>query len=316
MGALMKWAVAGLGYMGKKFLHDTTKLSDVTVVAVASEQESKPKAKEFDFFTSYSDMFSRPNFQAVYISTTPNKHFEILDMCVAARIPALCEKPIFYCQSEIDKFSRVSNPSFISENISFMFDSQVIELISGLNQGLFGEIREIKIVIKRKLNPLARLRIMNKFTSKGALHDFGIYGVHFLISIFHDLAVVDQKINYVFDNDYSGEITFLGNRFTNCKLIYSIENDAPNSILIIGSKINVEILDFLTENQTIKMCSNATKILSASKNSSYFSNLTRTVDLISREISDDLPQSKFVPLGNSLRTAEIIFKILRNKLER
>lgn len=314
MSAFMKWAVAGLGYMGKKFLQDTTKLNGVTVVAVASEHESKPNAKEFDFYGSYSEMFSRPNFQAVYISTTPNKHFEILDLCLAARIPALCEKPIFYCQSEIDKFASVQNPSFISENISFMFDSQVLELIDAVNQGLFGELHEIEIIIKRKLNPLARSRIMNKFTSRGALHDYGIYGIHFLISIFHDLTVVDQKINFELDNDYSGEITFLGNSFTNCKLIYSIDNDAPNSITIIGSKINVEILDFLTENQTIKMYNNSTKILSATKNTGYFSNLTRTVDLISREISEDSSQSIFVPLSNSLRSAEIIFKILRNKL--
>jgi len=309
----MNWAVAGLGYMGKKFLHDTTQLSDVKVVAVASEHKSKPTAKEFDFYGSYSEMFSKPNFQAVYISTTPNKHSEILEMCIAARIPTLCEKPIFYCQSEIEKFTQIYNPSFISENISFMFDRQILELVGAVKQGIFGDICEIKIIIKRKINPLARLRIMNRFTSKGALHDFGIYGVHLLISIFNDLTVVDQKLYYEYDNDYSGAITFLGNGLTKCELIYSIDTDASNSVLIIGSEINVEIINFLGENQTIKMCSNALKILSATKNTGYFSNLARTVDLISREILEDLPQSKIVPLGNSLRTAEIIFKILEKK---
>jgi predicted dehydrogenase len=309
-GALMKWAIAGLGYMGKKFLHDTSKLDDTTVVAVASEHESRVNDQDFAFYRSYAEMFSEPNFDAVYISTTPNKHFDLLDMCLKSRIPALCEKPIFFNKSEIAKFKKVSSPSFIAENISFMFDTQVIELISALNRGLFGEISEVRINLRRKLNPLAQSRIMNRDISKGALHDIGVYGIHFLASIFDHLIVIQQKLNYEFENDYSGEVTFLANNLINCRLIYSIEHDTPNTILIMGSKIRIEVLDFLSQNLSINMCSDTSKILALSKKDVYYSNLARAVALTSKEISLSLPQSNFIPLSNSIRTAELIVEIL------
>lgn len=306
----MRWAIAGLGYMGKKFIHDTKRLNDVVVTAVASQHESIPTGEEFKFYKNYSEMFFELNFDAVYIATTPNKHYNLLKMCLNARIPALCEKPIFFNKSEIDDFKNISIQSFVAENISFMFDKQIIELIGAINHGLFGEISEIRICLQRKLNPAARSRIMNRHLSKGALHDFGIYGIYFLTLISTHLTVMNQKIDYESENDFSGEVTFLANNLTNCKLIYSIEDDLQNSILILGSITRVEILDFLTPNQSIYIRGDSSKILTLTKEDKYFSNLTRSVAHISTEISENLLQSKFVPLNNSIRTADLIVEIL------
>ena len=306
----MKWAIAGLGYMGKKFLHDTKRLNDVIVTAVASQQEPIQTGEEFKFYKSYSEMFFEPNFDAVYIATTPNKHYNLLKMCLNARVPVLCEKPIFFSKSEIDDFKNISIQSFVAENISFLFDKQIIELIGAINQGLFGEISEIGIFLQRKLNSDARSRIMNRYLSKGALQDFGIYGIHFLTSIFMHLIVINQKIEYEFENDFSGEITFLANNSINCKLIYSIDDDLQNSILISGSLARIEILDFLTPYQSIYIRGNSPKILTLTKEDNYFSNLTRSVAHISKEISENLPQSNFVPLNNTIRTADLIVEIL------
>jgi predicted dehydrogenase len=306
----MKWAIAGFGYMGKKFLQDANQLDNIDVVAIASEHTVEINDFTFDFYRSYSELFSKPNFDAVYIATTPNKHFNLLEMSLKAKIPALCEKPIFFDKSEVDEFNNILNPSYITENISFMFDTQMTELIDSIKHDLFGEILEIRICLKRKLNPLARSRIMNKYTSKGALHDIGIYGIYFLTSIFNHITVTQQKLNYEFENDYSGEITFLGNNLINCNLSYSIDDDEPNSIVILGSRIKIEVLDFLSHNSSINIRSNSSSVLSVSKNDFYFSNLARTIALVTQEISINLPGSNFVPLHNSLRTADLIFEVL------
>jgi predicted dehydrogenase len=311
----MKWAIAGFGYMGKKFLQDASKLDNVEVVAVASEStlSTDNYDSEFNFYKGYSELFYEPNFDAVYIATTPNKHYRILEMCLKAKIPVLCEKPIFFNKSEVDEFNNFINPSYIAENISFMFDTQVTELINSIKRELYGEILEIKICIKRKINPLGRSRIMNKYTSKGALHDIGMYGIFFLTSIFSHIVVIQQKINFEFENDYSGEIKFLGNNLIKCNLSYSIDEEEPISIMISGSRIRIEVLDFLSHNPSIIMSSNSSSDLTVSKNGFYTSNLARTITLVTKEISINLPSSNFVPLHNSLRTAELIFEVLSNR---
>lgn len=311
----MKWAIAGFGYMGKKFLHDASQLDNVEVVAVASGSALSINNydNKFNFYKSYSELFYKPNFDAVYIATTSNKHYSILEMSLKAKIPALCEKPIFFDKSEVDKFNNLIDPSYIAENISFMFDTQVTELINSIKQELYGEILEIKICLKRKINPLGRSRIMNKHTSKGALHDIGMYGIFFLTSIFSHIAVTQQNINYEFENDYSGEIKFLGNNLINCYLSYSIDEEEPISIIISGSLIRIEVLDFLSYNPSINMSSNSSSDLTVSKNRFYTSNLSRAITLVTKEISINLPSSNFVPLHNSLRTAELIFEVLSNR---
>jgi predicted dehydrogenase len=310
----MNWGILGFGYMGKKFLSESKNLADISVVAVASRSQKLTGNNRIQFFSNYKELICNSNLDGLYISTTPNKHFDIIKLGIGKTVPIFCEKPIFFSSKEIAEFNELKQSLYVAENISFMFDTKIMELIQEIKKGLLGKLLEVNIKLQRKLNPYARYRILNPLTSRGALHDYGMYGIHFLNVLFENLLILNYDLKYEGLNDFEGKINFLGNNSIPCNLYYSIELEHGNEIIMKGTNGSVKFQDFLSQNIEISFEEETQESLFGKNHKSkYESSFSNVISKVSEEIMSGKKVSFFTPLKLSILTATSIFEIIDKK---
>lgn len=301
--------------MGKKFLSESKNLGNINVVAVASISQKLAKDESIQFFSNYEELINYSNLDGLYISTIPTKHFDVIKLGISKNLPILCEKPLFFSGQEIVEFNKLKLSSYVTENISFMFDAKITELIREIKNGLLGNLVEVKIKLQRKLNPNARYRIMNPLTSRGALHDYGMYGIYFLNILFENLSVLNYDLRYDGLNDFEGKINFLGNNTVQCNLFYSIEIENGNEIIIEGTKGLVKFEDFLSKNTKVSIEGEINEFVSNKDyKSKYENSFSRVILKVSEEILSKKIESVYTPFNVSILTQTLMFQIIDKKV--
>ncbi len=306
----MNWGILGFGYMGSKFFQEIERIENTAVTAVASRTHMLSFSSKVHAYTDYDQMLNNGKFDAIYISTTPNTHFEIIKKAIKSEFPIFCEKPLLNSNYEVSLFEKLDIHSYIAENINFMFNQKLVGFLEEIKSGLLGELLEIKILLKRKININARFRIMDNSSSKGALHDFGWYGISFLYTLFQDLSVVGFNLVYDGVNDSSGVIKLKGDNVAFCQVDYSIDLEQGNQVYIKGTKASIKIINFLEGCPKI--------FLKDSKNSNQYkvietsSSFGNTIEIVSKEITLGKRKSEFSKITNSLKTSKLVFRIINS----
>ncbi len=311
----MNWGILGFGYMGKKFFSESKALPNINVVAIASQSQKLIFDDKVERFSNYEDLILKSNLDGIYISTTPPKHFDIIKIAISNKVPIFCEKPIFFSEHETIEIKELAQSSYLSENISFMFNPKITDLISQIKNGLLGDLTEVRITLLRKLNPSARYRIMNHQTSRGALHDYGMYGIYFLKVLFEELSIINYDLRYEGLNDYEGNVNFLGNNTVKCKLFYSIQLEKGCDVFIEGQNGSVRFKDFLSPYTEVFVETYPASMAIYKNNKKNFKNdFSGVILLVSQEIISAKLESSYAPISTSIETAKLMFKIINNKL--
>jgi predicted dehydrogenase len=107
----IRWGIIGLGNIAHKFAKDLLSVKDAHLYAVASRSQKKAdqfasEYKVLKAFSSYEDLVSDSNVDAVYIATPHSLHKENTLLCLKNRIAVLCEKPFAMDAKEVDEMIR------------------------------------------------------------------------------------------------------------------------------------------------------------------------------------------------------------------
>lgn len=176
------FAIMGAGSIAGKFVDAVHRVEGCKVVAVASKSKERAEdfARQFTIerhYDSYEAMLQEENIDCVYIATTPNFHFELARLCLAYKIPVLCEKAMFMSRKEAESiFIEAKRQGvFVMEAMWSRFLPAVKKAKEWLEDGRIGESSLINCIISYAFDPIKNKRNFDPILGGGAAFDLTVY---------------------------------------------------------------------------------------------------------------------------------------------
>lgn len=223
-------------------------LSNVTKEQTEAQQSKEiEKAQTFidsyggHIFSSYTDIVSSSEIDAVYIPLPPALHYKWAKMALENGKHVMVEKPSTTCyydtKSLIDLAEK--NGLALHENYMFVFHNQINEVNQIINDGVsIGKPKLFRIAFgfpRRALNDFR----YNKKLGGGALLDAGGYTIRYATELLGETArVTTASVGY--DPDFEVEIfgaaTMVNDDGLTAQLAFGMDNDYRCDLEVWGTK--------------------------------------------------------------------------------
>lgn len=146
----IKFAVAGLGRIGKIHLNNLLQMQNVSVVAVTDPlEDSLQYARDLGITTvsSYGDLLKNPEVDAIVICTPTDTHADYVERAAIAGKHIFCEKPLDLNLQRVLEVLEIVKKSKIDLMIGFnrRFDSEFLKVKNLVENGQVGEPHLVKI---------------------------------------------------------------------------------------------------------------------------------------------------------------------------
>lgn len=175
-------AVIGLGGIAQLVhLPILSKLNNVEIVAVSDIQKSKLESVKSKYgvskaYSSYKDLLTSEEVDAVFITTPTNTHTQIALDCLKAKKHILIEKPIATTYKEAKQINDMAKKNnclaMVGMNLRFRPDAMLIKSL--INSGEFGDLFYINCGWIRKQSSDEKWFMKKSESGGGVLIDLGI----------------------------------------------------------------------------------------------------------------------------------------------
>ncbi len=225
----ISWGIIGCGNIANKFACDITLVEDAILTAVASRDLDKANVfaaqhKALNSYGSYTDLFSDPNIDIVYIATPHVFHAELSIQAMAAGKHVLCEKPLALNALEAAKMIETSKRTnrFFMEALWTRFNPTIVDIIHKIQEGAIGEIKYINADFSFMSTKPLDGRVMNLEFGGGSLLDIGIYPAFLAYTLlgkpndilakanFHKLTKCDMQTAMIFSYHEAQAVLYSG----------------------------------------------------------------------------------------------------------
>ncbi len=223
-------------------------LAKVTKEQVEAQQiKEREKAQTFidsyggHIFSSYTDLVSSNEIDAVYIPLPPALHFKWAKMALENGKHVMVEKPSTTCYNDTKALIDLAEKKELAlhENYMFVFHNQINEVNHIINDGeTIGKPKLFRITFgfpRRALNDFR----YNKKLGGGALLDAGGYTIRYATELLGETArVTTASVGY--DPDFEVEIfgaaTMVNDDGLTAQLAFGMDNDYRCDLEVWGTK--------------------------------------------------------------------------------
>ena len=190
----LKYAVIGLGNMGKNHVRTVRTLPDVDLVAVADPNANHHHGESVKWYPDYRDMIQREAIDALSICTPTNTHHAIATACIDRGVDILIEKPIAPSVEQAESIIKLAQNSEQIVMIGHIerYNPAVIRLKNIIESGDLGDI--VSIVARRVGTFPPQIRDAN-IAIDLAIHDIDI--VNFLTGGTPENIKVTKRRNHI-----------------------------------------------------------------------------------------------------------------------
>src|SRR6266852_2382540 len=177
----LKLGLIGAGRIGSLHAeHLTTRIAaaDLIMVADAFEEAARQCAERYaiPFATQdYRDVLTRPDIQAVVISSSTDTHAQIIEAAAWAGKHIFCEKPIALDLSSIDRALDAVERAGVKLQVGFnrRFDANYRRVRQAVEQGEIGQPHLLHLVSRDPdPPPIVYIRVSGGIFLDMAIHDF------------------------------------------------------------------------------------------------------------------------------------------------
>ncbi len=238
--------IIGVGIMGAGHARYITDSVDGAVVtaffdldaarmdALAKELSAKSGAK-ISMHSSVDALVNDPTVDAVIICSPDGLHPEHLELCVNAKKPTLCEKPLAPRLEDAKKIAEIVKSSGVPVALGFMrrFDPGYVQMKKEIQSGKYGEVIQIRAVSRNVSSPGATTAGM---ISNSAVHEFDI-ARWLLEEEFTTVSVAYAKKTSHANPDIQDAISILAH--TESGVLMTVDNCANSTY---GYDVRVEVL--------------------------------------------------------------------------
>lgn len=247
MNKKIKWGIAGLGNIAKKFASDLNLVPEAQLVAVASSDIRRAESFKNDFnahryYGSYEDLFNDPEVLVVYVAGLNNHHKTVALAAFAKGKAVLCEKPLGLNSREIKQMiaAAKNNQCFLMEALWSRFNPAIQKAKQWADEGALGQVKFLYSEFsfyKMDADPTHRLMDLNK--GGGALYDIGIYPIflaYLILGIPEKISAqsqfsqtgVDVQTSMIFQYKNAQAVLYCG-----------ITNNSENEAKICGTEAEI-----------------------------------------------------------------------------
>ncbi|XFA98309.1 Gfo/Idh/MocA family protein [Candidatus Izemoplasma sp. B36] len=257
---MIRFGIVGCGGIAKKFARDIKFVKDAKLVAVSARTKEKAEKYKEQYmvpyaYSSYNDLASSNEINAVYIATPHSFHYEQAILFLKHKKHVLVEKPIAVNQLQFKEMIKVAkeNNVLLMEAMWTYFLPSTIYIKKYIEDNNPGNLREANISFGYALidNYPEERRLLNPNLAGGSLLDMGVYPVSFYNLISNTkIKNIDAKAELTssgVDKTTYIKITDASNSITNIKS--SIEEHFDNNATLIYDNVKIKIQDFSRSNK-------------------------------------------------------------------
>ena len=188
----IRWGIVGLGNIAKKFAGDLALIPNCFLQAVASSDfaratEFAHKYKAKNSYSNYTDLFSDPEVDLVYIASLHPSHAALSIEAIKQGKGVLCEKPMGMNAKQVKQIIQAATEAnvFLMEALWTRFNPAFEQVHQWISENKIGRLRYINATFSfNGLDKGLESRLFNPEKGGGSLLDIGIYplflGYHFL----------------------------------------------------------------------------------------------------------------------------------------
>lgn len=219
----------GLGRQGSKILKALNQLAPAVRVRVG--RRSGP--------TSYLEVISDPEIQAIVIALPNHLHFESIVAALRSGKDVLCEKPLALTVEQTATIAKVAdeNGKIVCEAFSYRFHPQHQAIAAILRSGELGEIRLLEGHYRYQLTDKLDIRAQ-PLCGGGALNDAGCYLLNWACELLEEeplsiggIAITDPESGI----DTSANLTLGFKRRAAAQLSCSMDLPRESYLKVIGT---------------------------------------------------------------------------------
>lgn len=309
----IRWGIIGTGNIASSFANDFkfSKGGELHAVASRSEQTAVEFADKFGIhkrYASYSELFTDPDIDVVYIATPHTLHFENTREALRSGKAVLCEKPLStnpeLCGKLID-LARSEN-QYLLEAIWTFFLPPVRKALDWIREGSIGSIRHIKADFAFKATYDPANRLFNPDLAGGALLDIGIYPISLAWMV---MKKMPQKITVDAQMAPTGVdvqefIYFEYEEGTTASLFASFDFDLPNEAVIAGTDGYIRIPEFFKARECFLYRHG--KLLAHFEDNRISAGYNFEIDAVNEDLMSNLKESQLLGHRDSMNIQEII----------
>lgn len=179
------WGIIAPGRIAGSFANGLSVIDDAVLYAVASSNHSRAQAFADEFggaeqvYGSYDALIADPNIDGIYIANPHRYHYDVVERCLNAGKPVLCEKPLTVTAAEAKRLFALaeSNGVFLMEALWSRFLPVWQQVKRWLEAGLIGDVRVINCTFGFHIPRNTDDRLLNPALAGGVLLDMGVYCV-------------------------------------------------------------------------------------------------------------------------------------------
>jgi predicted dehydrogenase len=316
----IRWGIIAPGRIAHTFAKAFSAINDGEIVAVASRNVERAQqfADEYSIptvYDSYQSLINSPLVDAVYVANPHSFHYDIVELCLKAGKPTLCEKPLSvnaYLTESLIELANNTN-TFLMEALWSRFLPCWTKVKETVESGQIGRIDAIYstfgFVAERNMDD----RLFNLDLAGGTLLDLGVYNLslsQFLLgnkieSIESHVVVGETGV----DEKCTATVTFPGEHKPTAQFTCSFLNNLDNSMQINGSLGRIVIEGtFLDAKKATVILNNGDEILIEEPYRA--TGFEYEIEEAHRCIRNNEIQSDIIPHVDTLTTIRLIDQIL------
>lgn len=245
----VRWGIIGPGRIAHTFAKDITFTNNASLQAVASRtlETAQKFANEYSIpsaYGSYSELFSDPDVDAVYIATPHTVHSGQTMQAISSGKSVLCEKPFTVTPHECEKVIAHASHSDVTvvEALWTYFLPAIQQAKAWLDEGRIGKLVKFQADFGLHLPYDPKDRVYDRRLAGGCLLDIGIYPISlaWLFTQAHPVSV--DVVSRFAPNGVEDDLSILFN-YEDCvaTLGASARVKLPNTAYVIGEKGMIEI---------------------------------------------------------------------------
>lgn len=229
----------------KEWFGDLAKVTKEQIEIQQSKEREKAQAFIDSYggqiFSSYTDIVSFDDIDAVYIPLPPALHFKWAKIALENGKHVMVEKPSTTCYNDTKSLIDLAekNGLALHENYMFVFHNQINEVNKIINDGeSIGKPKLFRITFgfpRRALNDFR----YNKKLGGGALLDAGGYTIRYATELLGDTArVTTASVSYEsdFEVEIFGAATMVNDEGLIAQLAFGMDNDYRCDLEVWGTK--------------------------------------------------------------------------------
>ena len=243
----IRWGFLGAGSIATKALRPAVfAAKNASLYAVASRDVARSQSLEPEkIHTSYEDLLSDPDVDAVYISLANDQHCQWSIKALNAGKHVLCEKPIAMNASEARSMADAAqtNDRLLVEAVWTRWHPRFIRMVELVRNGAIGEIQSIDSSFTFPGSLEGNYRLIPEMGG-GSLFDVGPYPLHAFSALTNgDLKLVINSVERNLSTtgvDMTTQIDATINNSIAAHALTSFEREEEQKLVVTGSLATIE----------------------------------------------------------------------------